>query len=185
MTNDAAALALLGPVCTVETARVDLPAEPGLYAWWARSGSIPGVPANPHPGDPNQNLFYVGISPRPGSKATLRSRITQNHISGNTGSSTFRYILAALLMEELEFRPFVKGKKFLLTRVDNARLSEWQRQNLSISWTVREEPWLIEAEVLRILQPSLNAKDNAAHEFYATVKEARKAFRNRAQANSS
>src|SRR5919201_1333832 len=82
-----------------------LPAEDGFYAWWVRPGTIPSIPPTPHPSQ-EWDLFYVGIAPgRAGSSATLASRVGGQHISGNTGSSTFRFSLASLLFDEMAWRP--------------------------------------------------------------------------------
>src|SRR6266849_703466 len=83
-----------------------LPAAPGFYAWWSRRDSISGVPHVPHPLDGEISLLYVGIRPaRETSRQTLRSRVIGNHLNGNVGSSTFRFVLAALLIDALDLAP--------------------------------------------------------------------------------
>src|ERR1700736_1301980 len=84
-----------------------LPERHGFYAWWLVPGSLPGVPSHPHPRDDvDLDLLYVGIAPNSAtSKQTLRSRVLKNHLGGNTGSSTFRFSLAAILMDSENFRP--------------------------------------------------------------------------------
>jgi len=58
--------------------------------------------------DDELSLLYVGISPvREASRRTIRSRVIGNHLNGNVGSSTFRFILAALLIDALELRPLL------------------------------------------------------------------------------
>lgn len=70
-----------------------LPAAPGVYAWWSRRDAIPRVPHASHPLDDELSLLYVGISPvREASRQTIRSRVFGNHLNGNVGSSTFRFI---------------------------------------------------------------------------------------------
>jgi hypothetical protein len=99
-----------------------LPAAPGFYAWWIKQGTIPGVPHYPHPNAPQLGLLYVGISPkRPSSGGLIRSRVIDQHVRGNTSSSTFRYVLASLLLEELELKPRATVKKTVLEAHDNAR----------------------------------------------------------------
>ena len=79
-----------------------LPAEPGFYAWWSLEGAIAGVPLVPHPIDASLGLFYVGISPaNVASTQSVRTRVMNNHLSGNLGSSTFRLTLAALSARSL------------------------------------------------------------------------------------
>ena len=156
-----------------------LPREPGLYAWWATPGSIGGLPPNPHP-DPELGLilFYVGISPNgPGSTATIRSRVIGNHLSGNIGSSTFRFTLAALLLEELGLHPVRTATKVVLPMKDNHQLSRWQGEHLRLTWCVTPHPWLLEDEVIAVMEPPLNLAANARHPYYSTVKQARAMLR--------
>src|SRR5205823_2724272 len=100
------------PVARLLEARELLPAAPGFYCWWSRRNAIAGLPHVPHPLDGGLSLLYVGISPaRDSSRQTLRSRVLGNHLNGNVGSSTFRFVLAALLIDELDLRPFLRGTK--------------------------------------------------------------------------
>jgi hypothetical protein len=108
-----------------------LPATPGFYAWWSRRGAIGDVPHVAHPLERELSLLYVGISPvREGSRQTIRSRIIGNHLKGNVGSSTFRFTLAALQIDALTLRPFMRRRKVALDVADNARSSGWQREHL-------------------------------------------------------
>jgi hypothetical protein len=158
-----------------------VPAAAGFYAWWSRRGAVSGVPHIPHPLDDDLALLYIGISPaRETSQQTIRSRVLGNHPNGNIGSSTFRFILAALLVDALELRPFPRGAKVALDATDNARLSAWQREQLLLTWCARERPWEIEGEVIARLGPPLNSAGNAAHGFYPRVRDARAALRRRA-----
>jgi hypothetical protein len=155
-----------------------IPASHGVYAWWARKGSIPGVPPSSHPKDAGFGLFYVGIAPRNSkSRANLRSRVVGNHLSGNTGSSTFRYTLAALLLPKLVLHPFVRGKSFILPSDENRRLSSWRHENLSLTWAEIEEPWVVERQVIETLKPPLNLAENRQHSFHSVLSNARAEFR--------
>lgn len=152
-----------------------IPAQPGLYAWWTRRGSIPEVPRGPHSTEPQLDLFYVGISPsRATSSATLRSRVTDNHMRGNTGGSTFRLTLASLLFEEEGWQPVMAGRP-LLTKEDNNTLSQWQRDHLRLTWATHSEPWTIEHDVIARLAPPLNLA-GSSHDFGTTVSAARRRF---------
>jgi hypothetical protein len=160
------------------------PDASGFYAWWA-DAVIPGVPLEPHPEDPSVGLLYVGIAPRDASSSqTVRGRVIGNHLQGNTGSSTFRFTLAALLLEELDLHPEKRKTKFVLTRHDNRRLSDWQRAHLRLTWCESDEPWLLENHVILAMRPSLNLAGNSGHPFYTTLKTARAAFRSAATRNS-
>src|SRR5687768_16739271 len=116
---------LVGKAISIEQARSarGLPAQPGIYAWWTRSGSIPRVPRCPHPQDDLLDLFYIGIAPKDErSSATLRSRVGGNHIEGNVGSSTFRLTLASVLFQEKGWKPAMRDRPLLKT-VDNKALT--------------------------------------------------------------
>jgi hypothetical protein len=162
-----------------------LPAAPGFYGWWSRQGAI-SVPHIHHPVDDELSLLYVGISPaRETSRQTVRSRVLGNHLNGNVGSSTFRFVLAALLIDALDLHPYMRGTKVALSASDNGRLSVWQRKHLLLTWCARERPWETESEVIRQLNSPLNSTGNAAHAFYPAVRAARAEFRRRAAAASS
>ena len=111
----------------------------------------------------------------------------KNHLGGNTGSSTFRLSLAALLLEAEHFVPVTTKTKFILTRADNRRLSEWQEASLRLAWCEQEEPWdgTLERNVIATMQPPLNLAENRSHPFHATMSAARQNFRNAARQNAS
>lgn len=184
MEIDATIRSLLQRPVRVTVARQSLPDRPGLYAWWTETDSIPGVPKCPHPDVPDLQLFYVGIAPRDvASSATLSSRVVKNHLRGNTGASTFRFTLAALLMDSLGFTPQQTKTKSVLPASQNAGLSKWQEAHLRMTWGEYREPWLIEDEVVARLQPPLNLAGNSSHPFHSTLTNARARFREVAKAN--
>ncbi len=150
-----------------------VPHTQGLYSWWMKSGSLPGVTGPRHP-RADFELLYIGIAPaRAGSKATLRSRICGQHLGGNIGSSTFRLSLAALLAEQEGWHAASSGSRTKLTSEDNAALSAWQREHLRLRWFEQPEPWLVEHRVIALLKPPLNLADNPQHPFGATLRAAR------------
>ena len=159
------------------------PAEPGLYAWWARRGAIPALDATPGVTS-DLRLFYVGIAPaRDTSPATIRSRVVGQHLGGNIGGSTFRLSLTALLWEEQGWRPCWRGDRAQLPAEDNAALSVWQNEHLQVTWAVRARPWEVEGEVIAAMEPPLNLAANAAHPFHATLTAARSRLREHARRN--
>lgn len=159
-----------------------LPPEAGFYAWWTKRESIPGVPTNPHPSTPSLDLFYVGIAPvGPTSSSNLRSRVIGNHMSGNTGSSTFRLTLAALLLDALDLHPRRAAKKVVLAADENASLSRWQEEHLSLTWCVSPDPWDGEDDVIELMAPPLNLAGNSRHPFHPTLTAARSSFRTHAR----
>jgi hypothetical protein len=155
-----------------------LPAKPGFYAWWVARGSIDGSPHHPHPARPGLGLLYIGISPkRPTSGGLIRSRVVDQHLRGNTASSTLRFVLAAFLLDELNLTPRATTKKVILDREDNARLRQWQFDHLKLTWCERARPWEVEDAVIALLQPPLNCAANESHPFHPRVTAARAAFR--------
>ena len=163
-----------------------LPAKPGFYAWWVARGSIDGIPHHPHPGRPELGLLYVGISPtRATSAGLIRSRVVDQHLGGNTASSTFRFVLAAFLFDELSLTPRAKSKKVILDADDYARLRRWQVEHLGLTWCQRARPWEVEEGVIALLQPPLNCAANESHPFNPRVVAARAAFRAAARSHDA
>ncbi len=155
-----------------------LPQTGGFYAWWVRPGSLADIPTTRHPSEPDRDLLYVGIGPASTkSSTTLRSRVIGNHLRGNIGSSTFRLSLAALLLDYLGLRPTRARTKVLLSKQDNARLTNWQRDNLRLTWCEWPQPWKCEPVVIETMNPPLNLAGNSSHAFYATLKGARARLR--------
>lgn len=60
---------------------------------------------------------------------------------------------------------------------DEARLSEWMRAHLRVTWAVHPDPKAVEAVVIAELTPPLNQRDNKAHPLYETIRAARAAYR--------
>jgi len=180
--------ALQGPTVSVAKALAPggIPNMDGFYAWWASEKVLPMVPAYPHPSEALR-LLYIGIAPgrdpalrRPGSRpSTLRSRVADQHIGGNTGSSTLKLALAAFLLDERGYRPRQRSKKVVLDHDDNLDLAAWQKEHLRLTWSEWQSPWkgTIEAAVIAALKPPLNWQHNRAHPFWPKLDGARRRFR--------
>ena len=183
MNNQAIIAQLLDTPRDVATVRLSaaaggIPTSAGLYAWWVQHGALPGVPAYPHPTEPGWDLLYIGIAPRNlASPATMRSRVHRHHLGGNAGSSTFRLSLAALLLDTMGWHLNELSSRHNLPATDNARLSDWQRRHLRLTWAIVADPWAIEQEVIAALQPPLNLKYNRGHPFYPTIAAARARYK--------
>ena len=161
-----------------------VPSEPGLYAWWAPAGVVPGIVGPAHP-DAELELLYVGLARSGGTaRSTLRSRVVGNHIRGTTGQSTLRRSLAALLSEQQGWQSRWTTRP-VLVNADELRLSEWMGERLRLSWAVHPEPWTVEAAVIAELEPPLNQADNSAHPLYEYVRDARRRWREEAKAAGS
>ena len=155
----------------------ELPAAPGFYAWWIRPDAFPEVPLTAA-GEGGFSLLYVGIAPvRASSGQSIRSRVVGNHIGGNTGSSTFRLSLAALLFEAKGWQPLARKNKTVLSAADNASLRSWQEEEMALTWIEAAEPWTIEAAVVERLSPPLNLAGNSAHPFHEILSAARRRFK--------
>ena len=169
-----------GDIVRIEQALDAVPTEPGLYAWWSRPGSLPGISGPGHPGG-EYELMYVGIARSgPSSRATLRSRVVGNHIRGTSGQSTLRRSLASLLHEREGWRSRFTDRPLLVPE-DERRLNKWMQEHLALTWSVHEEPWTVEVQVIAELTPPLNQSANSAHPLYRHVREARQRWRTAAQ----
>ncbi|MGY2079885.1 GIY-YIG nuclease family protein [Modestobacter sp. SYSU DS0657] len=165
----------------LERVGAELPAVPGLYAWWAPFGALPGISGPRHP-EAGLQLLHVGIAPNgSASQATLRSRVVGDHIRGTTGSSTLRRTLAALLSDQQGWRSRWTTRP-VLVNADELRLSAWMGEKLALTWTEHPQPWTVEAAVIAELEPPLNQADNSAHPLHSFVREARKRWREAARA---
>jgi hypothetical protein len=188
---DQISAALQGPTASTAVALADggLPLTAGFYAWWAPRQVLEQVPVYPHPLE-DVRLLYVGIAPgrdpakvKAGSPlSTLRSRVRDQHIAGNTGSSTLKLMLAALLLEERGYRPERRNRKTVLNPHDRLDLRHWQETELRLTWTKWPRPWKdsVEAEVIKLMKPPLNWQHNRAHPYWPHVDDARRRFRNAA-----
>ncbi len=54
-----------------------------------------------------------------------------------------------------------------------AELSRWMAENALVSWVVRAEPWVLEAELIARLNLPLNLQGNAHNSFYPVLKQLR------------
>ena len=135
-------------------------AQPGLYAWWVDKPGLDTLFAAFERHLPP--LVYAGQAGATSSRArversaTLRSRISANHLNGNVRSSTFRRTLTAVLLEPLRLRLDRPGR---LAATDNQKVSDWMRQHLRVviaAYPDRARLSQIEGEVLRRLDPPLN-----------------------------
>jgi hypothetical protein len=162
---------LCGPPADAHDAQATLPREPGLYAWWAPRGTLPDVKGPAHPSVDGLELLYVGLA------QNLRIRVGRNHLRGPTGSSTLRRALVALLMPSEGYRTRWATDRVVPVDADEARLSEWMRAHLRVTWAVHPDPKAVESTVIKELGSPLNQRDNKAHPLYETIRAARAAYR--------
>lgn len=133
---------------------------PGLYSWWADDealellGAVFGVRV--------PQLIYAGQTGATSTRsrrtrsATLRSRISGNHLNGNVGSSTFRKTITAVLLESLHLR--LSGPD-CLDRTSNETVSGWMRAHLRVvtaPYEDRDTLAEVEHAALARMDPPLN-----------------------------
>jgi hypothetical protein len=155
----------------VPEAEVRIPSGPGLYAWWAAPGVLPGIVGPAHPAAAGLELLYVGIG------GGLRERMVDRHVRGGTGGSTLRRSLAGLLLDVEGLRTRWTKTRVVLVADDERRLTTWIRTHLSVSWCEHPDAGAVEPSVIAVLGPPLNLDHNTSHAAYSAVKAARAAWR--------
>jgi hypothetical protein len=102
-------------------------------------------------------VIYTGIASQ-----SLRSRDYRQHFTGNNaGRSTIRKSLGVLFgyrQVPRDSNPTSGKTKF--SAVDEARLTDWMRNNLIMYFLPNRDYATIEPHVINILNPPLNLKDN-------------------------
>jgi hypothetical protein len=157
-----------------------VPKSPGVYGWWFRRvpGSVDVARCEQRDG---LTLLYTGISPtrpptngKPPSSQSLHHRI-RYHYTGNAEGSTLRKTLGVLLSDELgmELRRVGSGTRRTFGTAGELALSRWMTENALVSWVVREEPWVLEEELIASLDVPLNLQGNARNSFYPRLKRLR------------
>ena len=115
---------------------------------------LPTCPRIPIPPIPHRSCCTLELARRVIMSQTVRGRVIGNHINGNTGSSTLRFVLASFLMSSLDLHPRTKGTKIGLDDGDNQRLRDWQYDNLRLTWCERDQPWEVEHSVIEAMKPA-------------------------------
>jgi len=132
------------------------PACPGIYAIYLRpdSSGLSFCTAGPEP-------VYLGIS------EDLAQRGPDNHFrSGQTGFSTLRRSIGALLLDQLRLVPCPRATGWATTNFRNyrfdhqgeRRLSEWMETNLLVAARPIRDPERVEGRLVNFTHPPLNLK---------------------------
>jgi hypothetical protein len=153
-----------------------VPAVRGIYGWWFDEAP-PSVPLEDTLVIGKHHLLYVGIAPRAPSKSgsesasTLNSRITKNHLGSRIGSSTLRRSLAWLMQDTLDLDIGRRGKKAVMSREDERRLTTWMAEHAAISFMADDCAWELEDELVASGKPALplNLK-GSSHTFAPTLR---------------
>jgi hypothetical protein len=162
---------LCGPPAGADDVGPLMPRVPGLYAWWAPTGLLPGVSGPAHPGVDGLELLYVGLA------RDLRARVVGNHLRGPTGSSTLRRALVALLLSAEGYTTRWTATRVVPVDRDEDRLSTWMRRHLRVTWAQHPEPRAVEAGVITEMAPPLNQAHNEGHPLHSMIAAARAAYR--------
>lgn len=139
---------------------------PGNYAVLLRPGShLPECEEKYKPSmatymGTEYEVVYVGVSSK-----SLRERDYEKHFNGNNaGQSTLRKSIGSLMGLKKTFRsPAEYGKEKPKTKFvdsDEVKLSEWMRKNLLLLFKGNSNYEEIEKEMIRVLNPPLNIKEN-------------------------
>ena len=158
-----------------------IPNESGVYAWFF--SDIPAtIPLTGTLEREGRRLLYVGISPKPDTKAggksrqTIRTRI-RYHFRGNTEGSTLRKTLGCLLAEHLQIRLQVvgnSGKRMTFGTAGEQKLTSWLAENARVTWLTNARPWEIEDAAIKTLSLPLNLRDNEHHPFHPQLAKIRR-----------
>lgn len=151
-------------------AEVHVTRNPGVYAWFhpAALPSLSNQGADP---------VYVGIT------SNLAQREFDTHFrSGQTGFSTLRRSLGALLKDELSLSPQPRGagssdsnyRCYRFDEAGEARLTAWMHEHLWVGAHKWPEPAAIEKELIGLAQPPLNLT-GWRNPYAAAIKALRKA----------
>jgi hypothetical protein len=148
------------------------PSKPGVYALILNPGSeVPGV------SQPGSKPLYIGTS------GNLAQREFDTHFAaGQSGFSTLRRSLGALMLNDLELKPGPRGtgssdSNYRCYRFDDRgeeRLSRWMKRNLNVGVKAVAEPKQIEKKLIALACPPLNLT-HWSNPDAPTIKAARKA----------
>ena len=171
--------ALLGnPTAVRHLEGQSVPSAPGLYAWWASPGLVPGIlhraDGGRHPASAAAlELIYVGIA------SDLHKRLLGKHLGSSTGGSTLRQTLASLLASQLGLvaRWSPNGDRVTLDAPSEAQLMSWMRDSMHVTWIPYPAPSAAERSVIQLLGPPCNVDYNEQHPNFRRMVEARAAWR--------
>lgn len=172
--------ALTGPAISAGEAEGVAPHRPGLYAI---SASAQGLATISFEG---ASIIYVGKSER-----SLASRdLGQHFADGQTGRSTLRRSLAALITDEIVIHPRPRNPlkpadfdRYALDEKSDRLLTIWMREHLRLAfWAAPAGTVLrpIEVAVIQRLLPPLNLTD-CVTPYTAAVKASRRLMADRAR----
>jgi len=151
-------------------------AKPGVYAFFFNGKEF--LLSNYKP--KKNEIIYLGKTQSSGI-----SRVLKTHFgTGNTGSSTVRRTVGALLREKLKLAPIPRnntdlGRNKMIFKFEERseiRLTKWMRDNLLVSFVplLEKDVPTTEKLIIKTLNPVLNIEGNSNGQFYKLLKESRK-----------
>ncbi|MDD2221380.1 MAG: hypothetical protein PHN35_05440 [Clostridia bacterium] len=130
-------------------------------------------------------IVYVGIS---------KENSSRHFISGNTGKSTMRRSLAALLQNKLDLVPVPRSlnekdadrySNYALDSQSEEKLTEWMRTNFKCAFYQTEQIKATEAALVNYIAPLLNFQHNPGNKYGAQLKNYRKQCAEIAKSNEA
>lgn len=169
----------------IPTFDVQLPTTTGFYAFYINNNSFENTTLS---GIKEYDCIYIGIA----KDETLSKRIHKAHFK-DSGKSTFRRSIGAILLNQLELEPTMRGinptksniSNFKFNDISEERISHFIFNNLSIAicscentrFNLRETEKIL---IQRFNYPAFNLEHaNNQNEYYHAIKDARKSCRNR------
>ena len=154
--------------------------KPGLYAIYFYGEQFPIKEAAEY--IKIRPIIYLGKT----ETSSLNRNLKQHFQSGQTGRSTLRRSLGALLRVQLNLQPIPRGHfddsemKFRNYKFDadsENRLTDWMKKNLGLSFYPVQNDLsqirYLEKKIISKIVPVLNLSDNFSNIFYKQVEDAR------------
>jgi hypothetical protein len=162
-------------VTVADIARLTELHRPGMYAWYVDADGAADLTRGlgEHVG---AGLIYAGLTGAGSSNASLRSRISRNHVRGNIRGSTFRLTLAAALAQPLRLRP--EGFR-LMGPANEKKLTIWIQEHLMVAVHPYPDSATLDAletGVLATLDPPLNLAKMPPTQLRSALSAARHPF---------
>jgi hypothetical protein len=163
----------------IPLADAHFPEAPGLYRLFLqRAGALSGTILDQ---EPEGALLYIGKAEEDG----LRCRHEEQHLGEDSGWSTFRRSLGAVLREKLGLKPVPRRRgphmdNYSFSLDGEHQLTKWMLQNLAVSWATPGPTVDLAAEekcLIEDLQPALNITHNRKGKYVPALKRLRKVCR--------
>jgi GIY-YIG catalytic domain len=146
-----------------------VPAATGVYAWYARTDSLPESVIAKHTWR-DWSLINVGKS-RVGRTDGLQRRIAVAHCKRDAGhSQPFRLLLGKILQGSLGLRLLAQQHRDLVVKAysghrkpwpeSECRLDAWLDDNAAVTWTLTEEEDRVENSLIWEFLPPCNHENN-------------------------